>query len=243
MPLLLLFLAAFPGERIANLPTGQLPEPGLWQINISHRFLPSVTAQGWGEDILQFLNGADVRDVIDRSLTERLTIGASLTVATRELGLHAAWAPLDWLTFYPEVSADIRQFAIERTWANIGIALHRSFSDRLALVGQSRLTTNTKQLYGSLGLGLKAAVLASWWLGIETEPVLVGRDTATTLVPWTLTIDRQQGWHNFVLTVGSSLRQSAPSWFRTYRNADAYDDIVDVTKGHFRVGFNILRKL
>jgi hypothetical protein len=243
MNLLLLLLVAFPGTRIASLPTGELPEPGVWQVNISHRFVPAVFASGWTDDVLQLFNGADVRDVIDKSLGARVLVGASLTVSTREAGVHAAWAPTGWLTVYPEVTAGLRQPAIERTWANVGLCLHHALADRLALAAQPRYTTNGSRHYVSLGLGAKGEVIERWSLGAEVEPVLLGRDSLTTLPSWTVAIDRELGWHNFVLTIGSGLRQSAPGSFLSRRTGSGYDDILDVARGHFRIGFNILRRI
>jgi hypothetical protein len=175
-----------------------------------------------------------------------LVVGASFIMSTsgvRAAGVHAAAALLDWFTLYPGLNADVRQFSTERTWADLGIALHHTFADRIAVVAQPRLTAGTDRLFGSLGLGLKTRVLPAWYAGLEAEPVLLGRDTTTTLVPWTITAEREQGWHNFVFTIGSSVHQSAPGFFRTFRNDNAYDEILDVAKGHFRIGFAIQRKL
>lgn len=39
MNLLIALLLAFPGNRVANLPTGRTLEPGVWQVGIGHRWL------------------------------------------------------------------------------------------------------------------------------------------------------------------------------------------------------------
>ena len=240
----LLLLLAFPGQRIANLPTGVLPESRVWQLNISHRFLPAVLAPGWTSDPLQLFGGANVRDVLDKSLSDRALVGLNLTISTRELGLHGAWAPLDWLTVYPEINTHLYGFQPDSTWFNLGLCCHRTFGEELAVVAQPRYTTNTSEHLVSLGLGAKAQVVNTWSLGLEAEPVLLGRDSTTRNLAWSLAVEKEYGWHNFIFTLGSPLDQSAPGMFRSQPgDTSAYAGLLDVARSQFRLGFNILRKI
>ena len=244
MNLLLLVLLSFPGQRIANLPTGVLPEPHVWQLNISHRFVPAVLAPGWAGDPLQLFGGANVRDVLDKSFGDKALVGVNLTISTRELGLHGAWAPYDWLTLYPELNTRINDLKMDNTWFNVGLCCHRAFGERVAVVAQPRLTTNTRKHFASLGLGAKAQVINTWSLGLEAEPVLLGRDTTTRTLAWSLAVEKEYGWHNFIFTFGSPLDQSAPGMFRSAPgDTSAYSGLLDLTKGWFRMGFNIMRKI
>ena len=243
MTLVLALLIAFPGPRIANLPTGMLPESHVWQFEISHRFLPAACASGWKSDVLQLFLTPVVREGLDKSLGEKVTVGCALDVISHEAALHAAYAPLACLTIYPEISTGIRSLTLDATWLNVGICAHRAFGDRVAVMAQPRYTTNTKQHFLSLGLGGKVQVLPSWSLGLEVEPVLAGRDSTTDLAPWAFTIEKEYGGHNFIFTLGSALYQSAPAMFRSERTGSGYDPVLDITKGEFRIGFNILRRI
>jgi hypothetical protein len=242
--LLVLVLLAFPGQRIANLPTGILPESRVWQLNISHRFLPAVFASGWTDDPLQLFNGANVRDVLDKSLGDKALVGMNLTISTRELGLHGAWAPLDWLTLYPELNSHLYGFKLDSTWLHLGFCCHRTLGDNVALVAQPRYTTNTSRHFISLGLGAKWQAVNTWSVGLEAEPVLLGRDSTTRNLAWSLALDKEYGWHNFVFTLGSPLDQSAPGMFRSQpADTSAYAGLLDLARGYFRLGFNVLRKI
>jgi hypothetical protein len=244
MNLLLLVLLSFPGQRIANLPTGVLPEPHVWQLNISHRFLPAVFAPNWSRDPLQLFSVPNVRDVLDKSLGERVVVGANLTITTRELGLHGAWAPLGWLTLYPELNSHLYRLKRDSTWFNLGLCCHRTFGERFALMGQPRYTTNTIDHLVSVGLGTKVQAINTWWLGLEAEPVIVGRDSTTRTLAWNLTVEKEYGWHNFIFMLGSPIDQSAPGMFRSPpRDTTAYAGLLDLARGYFRLGFNIMRKI
>jgi hypothetical protein len=242
MNLLLLLTLGFPGQRIANLPTGVLPESHVWQVCISHRFLPAMLAPEWTRDPLQVFTGANVRISLDKSLGDRLLLGLSDAISSRELGFHLAWAPLDWLTVYPELNTRLYGFKLDSTWFNVGLCWHKTLGDRFALVAQPRYTTNTTRHFVSLGLGAEAGLGDGYSLGFEAEPVLAGRDSTTRWLPLNLAVEKELGWHNFSITLGSNRNQSAPAMFRSDGPATAYSDVLDVARGWFRVGFNILRK-
>jgi hypothetical protein len=104
---LLLLLLAFPGQRFANLPTGVLPEPHVWQVTIAHRFLPAALGPGWSQDPVQAFTAPNVRIVLDKSLGERALVGVIDAISSRELGLRAGFAALNWLTLYPEVNTHL----------------------------------------------------------------------------------------------------------------------------------------
>ena len=240
MTLLFLLVAVFPGQRFANLPTGVMPEPAVWQFTVSHRFLPAVFAPDWQRDPLRAFTSPNVRIALDKLIGDRWAAGITDDISTRELGLRAAWAPLGWLTAYPEVTTYVIALGAESTWFNLGMCAHHTLAGKYAGAIQPRYTTNLSEHFVSLGLGVKAAVLPTWWLGFEAEPVILG-DSTTGRVPMNLTIEKEQGWHNFIITIGNVRGQTAPAMLRN-QGQTGYSDILDVTKGYFRVGFNILRK-
>jgi hypothetical protein len=240
---LLFLLLAFPGQRFVNLPTGVMPESHVWQVAVSHRFLPSLTAPGWDHDPLQAFTGANVRITVDKSLGDRVLVGIADAISSREAGLRAAWAPLGWLTLYPELNTHLYGFKLDSTWLSLGFNLHRSFGERLALAAQPRYTTNSKQHFVSLGLGAKAGLGSGYSVGLEAEPVLLGRDSTTRQLAFGLAVEKQVGWHDFSITLGTSHEQTAPALFRSSGEPGAYSDVLDLLKGRFRVGFNLLRKI
>jgi hypothetical protein len=239
---LLLLLLVFPGQRFANLPTGVLPESRVWQVTISHRWLPALAAPEWTRDPLQAVTAPNVRIVLDKSLGDRALVGVIDAVSSREIGLRAAFAPLDWLTLYPEINSHLYTFRLDSTWFNLGFCCHRTFGKRWAVAAQPRYTTNTTHHYVSLGLATKAGIGKGYALALEVEPVLVGRDSTTRLLAAALAAEKEIGWHNFIVTLGTPREQSAPAMFRSTGPTTAYSDVLDLAKGWFRVGFNILRK-
>ena len=239
---LLLLLLAFPGQRFANLPTGVLPESHVWQVCISHRWLPAVFAPGWDSVPLRAFTGANVRIVLDKSLGDRALVGVIDAISSRELGLRAAFAPLNWLTLYPEINTHLYRFELDSTWFNLGLCCHRTFGKRWAVAAQPRYTTNTAHHYVSLGLAAKAGMGKGYDLALEVEPVLVGRDSTTRQLAVALAVEKEIGWHNFIITLGTPHEQSAPGMFRSTGAATAYSGLLDAAKGWFRIGFNILRK-
>ncbi len=243
MNLLLLVLLAFPGQRVANLPTGVLPEPRVWQVVVSHRFLPAMVAPGWNKDPLRAFTGANVRVTLEKSLSERWVVGISDAISSRMLGLNAAYSPLPWLTIYPELNTHLYGFKLDSTWLNLGVCCHRAFGDRVALVAQPRYTTNTSQHFVSLGLGAKWQVIETWSVGLETEPVLLGRNSTTRQLAVSVIAEKHVGWHDFAITVGTPREQTAPALFLSPGPPTAYSDVLDVLKGYLRVGFNISRKI
>jgi hypothetical protein len=239
---LLLLLLAFPGQRFANLPTGVLPESHVWQVTISHRWLPALVAPDWTKDPLQAITAPNVRIVLDKSLGDRMLVGMIDAVSSREIGLRAVFTPLDWLTLYPEINTHLYGFKRDSTWFNLGLCCHRTFGKTWAVTAQPRYTTNTMHHYVSLGLAAKAGAGKGYALALEAEPVLVGRDSTTRLLAAAVTVEKEIGWHNFIITLGTPREQSAPAMFRSTGPTTAYSDILDLAKGWFRIGFNILRK-
>jgi hypothetical protein len=239
---LLLLLLALPGQRFANLPTGILPESHVWQVTFAHRFLPAALGPGWGQDPVQAFTSPNVRIVLDKSLGDRALVGVITAISSRELGLRAAFAPLNWLTLYPEVNTHLYSFKLDNTWLNLGFCCHKSIGERLALAAQPRYTTNTAVHFISIGLAAKAGLGNGYALALEAEPVLVGPDSTTRHLAASLALEKEIGWHNFIITLGTPREQSAPAMFRSAGPATAYSDILDATKGWFRIGFNILRK-
>jgi len=148
-----------------------------------------------------------------------------------------------FLTVYPELNTHLYRLRLDSTWFNLGVAFHRSFRGRLAAAAQPRYTTNAKHHFLSLGLAAKAGFGDGMALGLEAEPVLLGRDSTTRSLSLSLALEKQVGWHDFAITLGTPREQSAPALFRSSGPAGAYSDVLDVGRGWFRVGFNLLRKL
>jgi len=240
---LVLLLLVFPGQRFVNLPTGTMPEPHVWQVAVSHRFLSALTAPGWDKDPLQVFTGANVRVTVDKSLGDRLLVGFADAISSRVVGLRAAWAPLDWLTLYPELNAHLYHVTPDSTWLNVGFCFHRAIEERLALAAMPRYTTNSKHHYVSIGLAAKTGLGDGYSAALEAEPVLIGRDSTTRQLAFGIAFDKQVGWHDFSITLGAAHEQTAPALFRSAGEPTAYSDVLDLTKGYFRVGFNLLRKI
>ena len=240
--ILLLLMLTFPGQRFANLPTGVLPESHVWQVCISHRWLPAVFAPGWDSVPLRAFAGANVRIVLDKSLGDRVLVGVVDAISSRELGLRAAFAPLNWLTLYPEINTHLYRFELDSTWFNLGLCCHRTFGRSWAVAAQPRYSTNTTSHLISLGLAAKTGLGRGYGLTLEAEPVLVGRDSTTRQLACALAVEKEIGWHNFIITLGTPYEQSAPDMLRSTGPATAYSSVLDAAKGWFRIGFNILRK-
>jgi hypothetical protein len=183
-----------------------------------------------------------VRIVLDKSLGDRALVGVIDAISSRELGLRAAFAPLKWLTLYPEINTHLYALKLDSTWFNLGLCCHRTFGKCWAVAAQPRYTTNTMHHYVSLGLAAKAGLGKGYALALEAEPVLVGRDSTTRQLACALALEKEIGWHNFIITIGTPHEQSAPAMFRSTGPATGYSDVLDVAKGWFRIGFNILRK-
>jgi hypothetical protein len=235
-------MLAFPGQRFANLPTGVLPESHVWQVTIGHRFLPAVLAPGWTNDPLAAISAANVRVVLDKSLGDRVLVGGIVAISDEEIGLRASFAPLDWLTLYPEINTHLYGFKLDSTWFNLGVCCHRTFGKCWAVAAQPRYTTNTMHHFVSIGIAAKAGLGRGYAMALEAEPVLVGRDSTTRLLATALALEKEIGWHNFIITLGTPYEQSAPDMFRSTGPATAYSNLLDAAKGWFRIGFNILRK-
>ena len=231
MNLLIVLLVAFPGTRIANLPTGRLLEPGVWQVGISHRFLSAEYNEQLRGNPLNFLTGANVRVTLDRGITRRLSVGVAGGHAAHDLGGHAGWAPTRWTTASAGVWADVIERGRNSTWAWLGVGLPFSAGRRAHFLVQPRVSASLESFVLSLGAGAQLALPGNLSLGVETEPVLVGE---SRLPAWNIALDKQLGWHNFTFVAGNNWDQVAPRWF-TGANRD-------ILKGRFRVGFNIFRK-
>ncbi len=233
---ILFLLLAFPGARIANLPTGPVIDNGTWLLSISHRFLSAEDNSRLGNP-LNFLKDANVRFAAERGFGSGLALGLSYTNYNYELGASAQWAPISLVTGYCGVGTNLIERKLSNTWLNAAVAGHLAPVSRLHLVLLPRLTTNTEDWFLSCGLGAKADLPADLSVGIETEPVILGPEpqSGSRLLAWNLAVDKELGWHNFTLVVGNSWHQSMPGWFALANR--------DIFKGVFRVGFNILRKL
>ncbi len=233
---LLLLLLAFPGSRIANLPAGPVLAKGNWLIGISHRFLSSEDNSRLGH-ALNFLKDANVRLAVERGLGAGLAAGLSYTSYNYELGASASWAPLSLVTAYGGVGTNLVERRLSTTWLNAAVVGHVTPLSRVHLLALPRLTTSIETLYVSCGLGAKFGLPSDFSVGVETEPMLLGPEpkTGRRLLAWNIALDKELGWHNFTLVVGNSWHQTVPGWF-AWANRD-------ITKGHFRAGFNILRKL
>jgi len=242
MALLVTLLILFPGERIATLPTGRILEPGVWQVSISHRFLPDADNSTLGTP-WNFLRGANVRLAAERGFPSHFNAGLNFNSAgdAKQAGLAGAWMPFRMLTVGAAVMTDVVEPGPSSTWLSAGTVV--STDPTLGPVHLSalpRVTANaaageSNRLYVSLGAGAKADLGSGFSLGAETEPVLYGPTDTARLLAWNVAFDKEVGWHNFTLTVGNAWHQNVPGWFASANR--------DITGGNFRVGFNILRKL
>ena len=232
MALLLVLFTLFPGTRIANLPTGRMLDAGRWQLAVSHRFLSSADNEVLEDNILNFVHTASVRFSVQRAFGPRLAAGAGFYNAGNELAVDAAWAPWEHLTACVSLGTDVIDIAGSSTWLAVAPVIHHAPGERFHVVALPRVTASTDSLFLSVGLGAELALGRDLSLGFETEPVLVGD---ADKLAWNLALDKELGWHNFTLTVGNAWHQSVPGWFAGANR--------DVTRGLFRIGFNILRQL
>ena len=239
MTLLLALLIAFPGERIANLPTGRTLDAGVWQIGIGHRWMSAADNSVLEGNFLNIIRDASVRISVERGFDADVNAGAWVASENNEVGVGASWAPARWLTASAGVGGSIVALEAARTWANAGAAFHAGWRDRIHFTAMPRFTTNLdgERMYATVGLGLKGNLGRGFTLGFETEPVLYrsAQTDDTGLLAWNVAIDRKLGWHNFTVTVGNAWHQAVPGWFASANR--------DITRGHFRIGFAILRKL
>lgn len=228
--LLVLVMFAFPPQRIANLPTGHLVESGHWQLCLSHRFFSPVNYYALRGNLFNFLTRPTVRVTADRG-HRNWSIGVAAGNAGHELALRAGYAPGEFATLYGEVSANVVSLRTEDVWTSVLTAVPWTPSPVLHLVAAPQVAVSMESLFASLGLGVVANAGQDLCLGLELEPVLLGK---ADKLAWNLALDKKLGWHNFTLVLGNSYYQQSP-----YRFSRANRDI---TKGFFRIGFNILRK-
>ncbi len=234
MNLLLLLIALFPDARIANLPTGRALEEGDWQVLVAHRYLEPVVDSARGRDLLGFLANPTVTAGVSGRFGRNLIAGVSINVI-RALGVQAEYSVHRYLHLRGEVHTQFNDLKLENTWLSTGPLIPYTWS-RLHLVAFPRLTTNEKSYVASAGIGVKYELADGLALGAETEPVVSASDDITRdKLAWALALEKELGWHNFALTVGNAHSQLPPYSFTA---AD-----LDITKGHFRIGFNLLRKI
>jgi len=238
---LVLLLLTFPAERVAGLPTGVVLDNGNWQITIQHRFFNSVTDPGWKTDPLQALAFANSHIGVDRGIGGNVAVGGALNVSDRLLALHAAWRPLKKLTVYPELVAGLFEPGLDRLWFNVAAGVPVTIADRLHVFPFIRATGSKSGYLGSFGHTFKYA-FGDYRLGLEFDDAILVSDSSGTgfragldSLPWTLSFEREAGWHNFVFTIGTAGHSLPPHSLRR--------DVLDITRGRFRLGFNILRKL
>jgi hypothetical protein len=239
----LLLLAVFPSQRFVNLPTGVLPETGVWQVCISHRFYPSVTAPNWTHNPLQAFLTPDVWLTLDRSISERWLAGGGLGIISHRLAVRAAWAPIKWLTLYPELDARLYDFQPDSAWFDVGLSFHQTLGRGFAFAVQPRYTAGTEHQYLSLGLAAAVGLGRDYAVALEAEPVLLGRDSTTRQLAAGIAIQKQVGWHDFAITLGTALNQYAPAMLRSMGESTPYSDVLDLGKGRMRIGFNLFRKI
>jgi hypothetical protein len=231
MNLVLALLLAFPGTRIANLPTGRTLAAGTWQLGIGHRWLSAADNDILRGNLMNLVTNANVLVTADYGVTDDLAVGAFGGNGSHAAGLRAGFAATRWTTVYAGAWTDVVDIGLDNTWVNLGIAVPWTVGRRFHFVVLPRVATNFSDRILSVGAGARAALGNGFSLGLETEPVLVGeRD----LLAWNLSLDKELGWHNFSLTAGNAWHQVEPLWYTTANR--------DVTRGRFRVGFNILRK-
>jgi hypothetical protein len=233
--LILLLFALFPDARVANLPTGRSLEEGTWQVLVAHRYYQPVVDSKRPDNLLGFLSGPTVMVSLDRRLSREFIAGVNLQLTRAAAGVHAEYAFQRNLRFRAEAHTLLNDPKLENTWLSAGPLVPFTLR-RLHLVAFPRLTTNTESLFVSAGLGVKYDVAYGLALGAEAEPVLYrSGDLEPGKLAWNVVLEKELGWHNFGLTIGNTHSQLAPFSFTA---AD-----LDITKGQFRIGFNLLRKI
>ncbi len=233
MNTILLLLALFPDARIANLPTGRALADGSWQVMVAHRYYQPVVDSTRPENLLGFLSNPTVMVTLDRRFGRDLVAGVSLQLV-RAVGAQVEYSLLRNLRVRADAYTLFNNLKLDNTWLSVGplvpVALRR-----LHLVAFPRLTTNAERYVASAGLGAKYELTYGLALGAETEPVIyASNDTTRGKLAWSIALEKELGWHNFVLTLGNTYSQLAPNSFTA---AD-----LDITKAHFRIGFNLLRR-
>jgi hypothetical protein len=232
MNLLVALVITFPGTRIASLPTGRTLEPGVWQLGIGHRWLSTENNDILRGNPMNIITDANVLFWVDRGITDQLTLGAYGGNRSHAVGVRATWAASRWTVVHASAWTDVVDLGLGSTWTNVGLAVPFTIRSRLHFVLLPRAATNFDKLTGSVGAGVKVGFDDGWSVAAETEPVLVGE---SDLLAWNLAACKQLGWHDFALTIGNAWDQVEPLWYTTANR--------DITKGLFRVGFHILRKL
>jgi hypothetical protein len=231
--LLLLLIALFPDARIANVPTGRALEEGDWQVLVAHRYYQAVFDSTRSDNLLGFLSNPTVMVSLDHRFGREFVAGIDLQL-TQSVGIHAQYDLLRNLRFRADSRTLFNDPKLENTWFSAGPLL--PFTQRqLHLVAFPRFTTNTESHVVSAGLGAKYELIDGLALGAETEPVVCASDDVKrNKLAWAIALEKELGWHNFTLTVGNSYNQLPPYSFTA---AD-----LDITRGHFRIGFNLLRR-
>jgi len=233
MNLLLMLFAVFPDARIANLPTGRALREGRWQVMVAHRYNQPVVDSTRPDNLLGFLSNPTVMVTLDRRFNRDLVAGVNLQLV-RAVGAQVEYSLLRELRVRADAYTLLDDPQVENTWLSVGplvpVALRQ-----LHLVAFPRLTTNAKSYVASAGIGAKYELTYGLALGAETEPVIYASDDVKrNKLAWALALEKELGWHNFTLTLGNTYSQLAPYSFTA---AD-----LDITKGHFRIGFNLLRR-
>lgn len=226
-----------PGSYLANAPTGEVLEKGVWEVRISHRFIPD-TKDGW--DNFFGMNGpASVFIGLDKGILDNLTVSLARTNYDQlQLQLrHRIAKPLLCIllasTNWNSTKSINEKKAYSFTFQGV---VPIRFRERLsALLVPSYLLSlrSEEDDIASLGLGVSYSIFESVSLMIEWFPVLSGEIPGFST--WSVGIGKHLGWHDFALVFTNSTGISASDYLR---GGD-----LDLKEREFRLGFNILRKL
>lgn len=225
------------GSYLINAPTGEVLEKDLWEVRISHRFIPMAKD---GLDNFFGLNGpASVFIGLDRGVLDNLTISLGRTNydQLRVQLKHRIKRPL-FGTFLASAHWNSNQSINEKKAYSFVFqaVVPVRFREHLfaVLIPSYLLSLHPEEDdIVSLGLGLSYTIFEDVSLMIEGFPVLSGDIYGFST--WGVGIEKHIGWHDFALVFTNSTGISASDYLR---GGD-----LDIGEREFRLGFNIFRKL
>jgi len=240
----------FWGTRIVNLPTNRSIGKNQWLFRISHRFFPSVKQ---GYDVFYGLDGpASVLISMGYGLTDNLNLTLARANVSKEFESSLGWNILNEgkikglpLSVAAGASINFITLSVPKKsvfrWQNLRYNLHTSLAfranDSLSLLLVPGYTFNTDPSDPSsqgtfyLGTGGRVMIWDNFSLLVEWIPVLSGYQN--TAWGWGLGGELKVGGHVFQLfavnTTGIVTSQFVPG------------GDLQLSKGDFRLGFNIFR--
>lgn len=228
----------FQGSYLNNAPTGEVLEKGLWEVRISHRFIPNANEDrldkffglnGPASVFIGLYRGALDDLMISLSRTNYGQLQFELRYRTKRPLLGTLLASTNWNSNRSINEKEAYSFVFQ------GITPLRVRENLSVLLVPSYLLSLHSEADDILSLGLALSYDVSESISLMTEwfPVLSGEiygfDT------WGVGVAKHIGWHDFALVFTNSTGIGASDYLR---GGD-----LDIKEGEFRLGFNIFRKL